>query len=301
MRYIILFLLIVLANNSQAQSDCISDFKLPKDSIDSIYEFNLGMSILELLNITPTRTQDTLQYCHDIGYFPIRVSSFGLALYIRYGFSMAASKLYHDRDGYSYYIDKDNVIKGHKFYPTKNGYGCFNITPYLDSLLQKTARFTDFEGPRYFALYDVLFSFLNYANKLKSYPKVEALFDTIGYVDNPEFWERELCQLNSIYKEYYLYNAYLSVHLKSARLNYNDHYLKYIKPDTNLKQAYIKLNKICLDYFKYATTYLIPHLESKINNKTHEHYKFHFSNECLGLKKIFEKPEVQNEINSFLE
>lgn len=143
--------------------------------------------------------------------------------------------------------------------------------------------------------------FSNLARILNAVPKMYSILDTLGYVDNPDFWKKELCQLNYFYKEYYAYNAYISIHLKSARLNYNDHYLKYIKPDTNLKQAYIKLNKMCLDYFKYATTYLIPHLESKINNKTHEHYKFHYSDECLGLKKIFEKPEVQNEIKSFLE
>ena len=290
-----------MANNSQAQSECNSDFKLPKDSIDSIYEFSLGISILDSVNYKIVSPHDTLGYKLSLSETPLIISSITIASCLYYHFAVFEDKINNNNGNYTYYIDKSQVIRGKKYFPTKNGNNCFDITPYVDSLLPKSARHLSSEGLRYFGIYLCLSGLSRFSHVLLIYPKVESILDTTKYVDNPEFWKRELCLLNYFYKEYYLYNTYICIHLKSARLNYNDHYLKYIKPDTNLKQAYIKLNKMCLDYFKYATTYLIPHLESKINNKTHEHYKFHYSDECLGLKKIFEKPEVQNEIKSFLE
>ncbi len=301
MRYIILFLLIVLANNSQAQTECISKAIIASNLIDTNYEFSLCMGILDSVNYKIVSPHDSLVCKLSLNETPLIISSIAIASCLYYHFAVFEDKINNNNGNYTYYIDKSQVIRGKKYFPTKNGNNCFDITPYVDSLLPKSARHLSSEGPRYFGIYLYLSGLSRFSHVLLTDPKVESILDTTKYVDNPEFWKRELCLLNYFYKEYYLYNAYLSIHLKSARLNYNEHYLKYIKTDANLKQAYIKLNKICQDYFKYATTYLIPHLEAKINNKTHEQYKFHFSDECLGLKKIFEKPEVQNEIKSFLE
>lgn len=140
MRYIILFLLIVLVNNSQAQSDCNSDFIPSNYQIDTNYEFSLGVGILDSVNIHLNTSTDSFLFRTCLHLSPIKKSSQCLSAQFMYSFASFESKLKHERNEYAYYIGKNDILKGRKFFPTENGYNCVDINPYADSLLPKWAR-----------------------------------------------------------------------------------------------------------------------------------------------------------------